>query len=72
MTLEPLKKEPYPAFRIAEMIKGFDFTATWAPEDAADEDFDEDGLYLKTDFTVVTESEPVEGQVPYSEESVAR
>jgi DMSO reductase family type II enzyme heme b subunit len=52
------------------VIKHFDFTAAWAPEDAEDEDFDEDGLYTKNDFQIESAIEPVEGQVPYSDESI--
>ncbi len=54
------------------VIKGFDITATWAPEDADEESFDEEGRYTKTDFRVITEQEPTPGQVPYSEASVTR
>ncbi len=54
------------------VIKGFDVTAAWAPEDADDEDFDDDGLYLKTDFRSITSSEPQAGQLPFSEESAAK
>ena len=52
------------------VIKRFDFTAAWAPEDAADEDFDDDGLYTKSDFQVETKTETIDGQVPYSDESI--
>ena len=54
------------------VLKRFDFTAAWAPEDAADEDFDDDGLYTKDNFRVETLVEPLEGQVPYSDESIAK
>lgn len=54
------------------VIKRFDVSATWAPEDAEDEAFDDDGHYLKDDFKKVTETEPLKGQIPYSEESVAK
>ena len=55
------------------VIKSFDISGTWAPDEAdEDEDFDEDGRYLKTDFTTITELEPLEGQLPYSEDSIAR
>nr|VFJ94225.1 MAG: DMSO reductase family type II enzyme, heme b subunit [Candidatus Kentron sp. LFY] len=54
------------------VIKGFDTMATWAPEDADDDAFDDEGRYLEGDFTVVTETEPLNGQIPYSEESIAR
>ncbi len=54
------------------VIKGFDITAAWAPEDADDEFFDDDGRYLKTDFRSITNNEPVTAQVPFSEASVAK
>ncbi|HEB92759.1 MAG TPA: c-type cytochrome [Gammaproteobacteria bacterium] len=54
------------------VIKGFDITAAWAPEDADEADFDEQGYYLKTDFRQISVTEPVTGQVPFSEKSVAR
>ena len=54
------------------VIKSFDFTIAWAPEDADDELFDDEGRYTKTDFNVVTESEPLTGQVAYSDESVKK
>ncbi len=54
------------------VIKGFDFTQAWPPEDAEDEDFDDDGYYLKSDFNVVTEIEPIAGQIAYSEESIEK
>ena len=53
------------------VIKRFDISGTWAPEEAEDEDFDEEGRYLKNDFIEITEIEPVQGQIPYSEESIA-
>jgi DMSO reductase family type II enzyme heme b subunit len=54
------------------VIKGFDITVAWPPEDADEEAFDDDGFYTKTDFRVITDVEPLQGQVPYSEESVAK
>lgn len=54
------------------VIKRFDITAAWAPEDAEDETFDEDGFYTKDDFRVITELELVEGRIPYSQESVSK
>lgn len=53
------------------VIKGFDVSATWAPEEAEDEDYDDEGRYLKDDFVQFDELEPLEGQIPYSEESIA-
>lgn len=54
------------------VLKSFDISATWAPEDAEDEDFDDDGLYLKDDFNQFTEAEPLAGQIAYTEESIAK
>ncbi|MES9823560.1 MAG: c-type cytochrome [Candidatus Thiodiazotropha endolucinida] len=54
------------------VIKGFDITQAWPPEDAEEDDFDDDGFYTKSDFQKITEIEPLDGQVPYSEESVAK
>ncbi len=54
------------------VIKGFDITAAWAPEDADEDAFDDEGHYTKTDFRQITEREPLTGRIPYSEESVAR
>lgn len=53
------------------VIKGFDISATWVPEEAEDEDFDEEGRYLKDDFIEITEIEQLDGQIPYSDESIA-
>ncbi len=54
------------------VIKSFDISATWAPETAEDDDFDDDGLYKKTDFIKVTEVEPLDGQIAYTPESVTK
>ncbi|MEN8168589.1 MAG: ethylbenzene dehydrogenase-related protein, partial [Pseudomonadota bacterium] len=54
------------------VIKGFDITLAWPPEDADEEAFDDDGFYTKSDFRVITELEPLDGQVAYSEESLAK
>jgi len=54
------------------VIKGFDTAAAWAPEDAEDEHFDDDGRYLKSNYMVITEQEPLNGQIPYTAESIAR
>ncbi len=54
------------------VIKSFDMTAAWAPEDADDEAFDEDGYYLKDDYVQITENEPLKGQIAFSDESVAQ
>ncbi|MCF7982677.1 MAG: c-type cytochrome [Pseudomonadales bacterium] len=53
-------------------VKRFDTSGVWAPEDAENEAFDDDGHYLKSDLTVVTEQEPVAGQIPFSDDSIAR
>jgi len=52
------------------VIKGFDVSAAWPPEDAEDEAFDEDGFYTQDDFRVITANEPLEGQIAYSEASI--
>jgi len=54
------------------VIKGFDISAAWPPEDADDEAFDDEGRYTKDDFQIITASEPLEGQIPYSEASIAK
>jgi len=53
------------------VIKQFDISAIWAPADAEDEDFDDDGHYLGADFITVTEQEPTDGQIPYSAKSLS-
>lgn len=52
------------------VIKRFDIAGTWAPEDAEDEAFDDDGFYQGNDFNKITEREPVAGIIAYSEESI--
>jgi len=54
------------------VIKKFDISAAWAPEEAADEDFDEDGHYLKQNYVQVKQQEPVDGRIPFSKESAAK
>jgi DMSO reductase family type II enzyme heme b subunit len=54
------------------VIKGFDITQAWPPEDADEDAFDDDGFYTKTDFRVITDAEPLTGQIAYSEESVEK
>lgn len=54
------------------VIKGFDFTSAWPPEDADEAAFDDEGRYKKDDFRVITKQEPLDGQIPYSEESIAK
>jgi len=57
---------------LVPVIKGFDTAAVWAPEDAPDEAFDDDGHYTKADFRVIKDIEPTAGRVAFSEESLAR
>ncbi len=54
------------------VLKGFDTSATWSPEEADDEKFDDDGRYLGTDFVKITEQEPIEGQIAYTPESIEK
>ena len=54
------------------VLKGFDITSTWAPEEADEDAFDDEGRYTKTDFIKITEKEPEEDAVLYTPESVAR
>jgi len=54
------------------VLKRFDISATWAPEDAEDEDFNDDGQYIKDNFNQYTEVEPIDGQIAYTEDSVAK
>ena len=57
---------------LVPIIKGFDTVATWAPEEAEDEDFDDDGRYIKFDYIQESLVEPKDGQVMYSEESISK
>lgn len=54
------------------VIKGFDITQAWPPEDADEEAFDDDGFYTRTDFRVIRDEELQQGQIPYSDESVEK
>jgi len=54
------------------VIKGFDTASAWAPEDAPSEAFDELQRYTKEDFRKFTDTEPVDGQIAFSEESAAK
>jgi DMSO reductase family type II enzyme heme b subunit len=54
------------------VIKGFDISLAWAPEDAPDGAFDEEGRYTGPDLRQITEQEPLEGQIAYSEDSLAK
>ncbi len=53
-------------------IKRFDLTAAWPPEDADEDAFNDDEIYTKDDFRVITTSEPLSGQIAYSDESIAK
>ncbi|MCK4707133.1 MAG: c-type cytochrome, partial [Gammaproteobacteria bacterium] len=57
---------------LVPVLKGFDIAATWPPEDADDDAFDDDGRYTKADFISITEREPVAGEIEYTPESLAR
>lgn len=57
---------------LVTLVKQFDTAGIWVPEDASDEDFDDDGRYLKPDLLVINEEEPTGGQIAYSDESVTR
>ncbi|WP_294040942.1 c-type cytochrome [Thiolapillus sp.] len=54
------------------VIKGFDITQAWPPEDADEDAFDDDGFYTKTDFRVIKDVEPLNGQIAYSEEPIEK
>ncbi|MES0328170.1 MAG: c-type cytochrome, partial [Gammaproteobacteria bacterium] len=58
--------------KLIPVIKQFDTAASWSPEEAEDEDFDDDGHYLKKDFKVITDIEPVDGQIAYNEDSIVK
>ncbi len=57
---------------LVPVIKSFDTTAAWAPEEADDDTFDDDGRYLKSDYQKNTNQEPLSGQIPYSPDSLAK
>ena len=54
------------------VIKRFDYTAVWAPEDAPDEDFNDDGLYIGQNLVSETRLEPLTGRIPFSKKSAAK
>ena len=56
---------------LVKYIKRFDTAGIWAPLDALDEDFDDDGHYIKDNILVITEQESTQGQIGFSDESVA-
>lgn len=55
---------------LVPVVKGFDTVGTWAPEDAPDEDFDDEGHYTGELLSVV-ERLNAENQVPFTKASVA-
>jgi DMSO reductase family type II enzyme heme b subunit len=57
---------------LVPVLKGFDIAGIWAPEDADEAAFDEEGRYTGKDFIRIATQEPLDGQVPYSEVSQAR
>jgi len=58
--------------KLIPVIKSFDITAAWAPEDAPDEAFDDEGHYLGKQLTVVKDREPETKAVAYNEASIKR
>ena len=56
---------------VVPVVKGFDYVGTWAPLDAPDEDFDDDGYYSGELLSVV-ERVSAENQIPFTAASVAR
>lgn len=52
------------------IVKGFDLVGTWAPEDAPDADFDDEGRYKNAPLSI-TEKNATTNPVPFTEESVA-
>ncbi|MEH6812253.1 MAG: c-type cytochrome [Motiliproteus sp.] len=57
---------------LVPVLKGFDTTVTFAPEEAEDDAFDDEGRYMKGDFVSFDNQEPTAGQVAYSPESIAQ
>ncbi len=56
---------------LVPVIKGFDIASTWVPEDAPDDALDDDGRLVRIEMALkITDTEPTEGRVPYSEESL--
>ena len=56
---------------IIPVVKGFDFVGTWAPLDAPDEHFDDDGYYTGELLSVV-ERLSSKNQIPFTAASVAK
>ncbi len=54
------------------VLKKFDTSAAWAPEDAEDDAFDDDGHYLKADVQVIKEQISFSEQEPYTPESIEK
>ncbi|SEH07271.1 c-type cytochrome [Candidatus Venteria ishoeyi] len=63
---------PQQVSSLVPVIKSFDITGTWAPEEAEDEEFDDEGRYTGKNPLIITEREPAEGQVPYAEDSIQK
>jgi DMSO reductase family type II enzyme heme b subunit len=57
---------------LVPVIKRFDYTAVWAPADAPDEDFNDDGLYIGDALISETRMEPLTGRIPFSQKSAAK
>lgn len=56
---------------LVPVIKSFDIASTWVPEDAPDDAVDDDGKLVQLELaTSISEDEPLDGQVPYSDESL--
>lgn len=53
------------------VVKGLDTVGIWAPEDASDKDFDEEGYY-QGDALSFTEHAGIDNQIPFSDESVTK
>ncbi len=55
---------------LIKVVKGFDLVGTWAPADAPDADFDDEGRYKNKPLSVIERS-TAENPVPFTEDSVA-
>ncbi|MDP6967701.1 MAG: c-type cytochrome [Gammaproteobacteria bacterium] len=56
---------------LVKVVKGLDTTASFAPEEAEDEDFDDEGRYIKPEQMLsYTEQEPLDGQIAYDQSSI--
>ncbi|MFQ5563946.1 MAG: c-type cytochrome [Parvularculaceae bacterium] len=56
---------------LIKVVKGFDLVGTWAPEDAPDADFNDEGRYMKDPLSI-TERSSTENPIPFTEDSVAK